>query len=83
MSFCVGRRTDIAGKDCIFSRQLIQNLRNILRMDWGPARLTHREIVETLARILIMAETCIEIGAVRLAFNQRNQPFQRVLHISD
>jgi len=52
-------------------------------MNRGPARLTHGEIVETLARILVMAHACIEIGAVGLALDQRSQLLQRVLHISN
>src|SRR5450756_1068340 len=47
------RRAHVAGKDCVFGRQLIQNLRDVLWMNWGSARFTCSEIVKTLARILV------------------------------
>jgi hypothetical protein len=70
------RRTHVAAKHCIFCRELIQNLRDVLRMDRGSVRFTHGEIVETLSSIFVMVEACIKIGAVGLALDQRSQPLQ-------
>src|SRR5216684_3942863 len=75
------RRTHVAGERCIFCRELIQNLCDVLRMDRGPAQFTHGEIVETLTSIFVVAEACIEIGAIGLALDQRSQPLQCVPHI--
>jgi hypothetical protein len=77
------RRAHVAGKHCIFGRQLIQNVCDVLRRNRGSARFTHGEIVEALASIFVVAEACIEIGPVGLALDQRSQHLERVLHISN
>src|SRR5580658_7137421 len=52
-------------------------------MYWSFARLTHGEIIKTFSRILVVAETKIEIRAVGLALDKRCQDVKRVLHISN
>ena len=77
------RSTDVAGEGCVFGCELIENLCDVLRMNRGSARFTHGEIVEPLARIPVVSETCIKIGAVGLAPDKRSQRIKRVLHISN
>src|ERR1700741_2081145 len=65
-------RAYVAGKNCIFCRQLIEDLGYILGMNRRAAPLARREIIQALTCILIVAQTSVEIGSIGLALEQRS-----------
>src|SRR5271156_2594130 len=67
------RRAHVAGKHRIVRRQLIKYFRYVLWMNRCAPRLADREIIETLAGILIMTKTNVEIRSIVLALKQRSQ----------
>jgi hypothetical protein len=72
-------RAYVAGKDRIFACQLIDDLRDILRMNWRAAGLSYGQIVKSLTRLLIVAEAFLEIRIVIFIFKQRNKRLQGIV----
>jgi len=73
----------VAGKHGVFCCQLIEDPGHILRMNGRSAWLADRELIQTLAGVLVVTQAGVEIGAIGLALEHRGQHLERVLHISN
>ena len=77
------RQTDIAGEDGVGGSVVADRLGDLLRMDRPPARPADRQLVESLARLAIMFRRLIEMRAVALFRQQRQQRLERRPDIAD
>src|SRR5579862_2585100 len=76
-----GRCAYIAGEDGVFCGKFVQNFCDVLWMNGRAARLADGEVVEALARVLVMIEAYVEIGAVGLVVKKRRQCRERVFYV--
>ena len=76
-------QADIAREDCIFGCQIAQCLCNLLRVDYRFPGFLGGQIVEIFSRVLIVPERLIQVFAIFLLMEQREQSIDCRAHIAD
>src|SRR5581483_9003261 len=76
-------RANVEGEDGIITRRLADDSREILRMDRLAARRALGERVESIPRLLVMGDRAIEMPAVGLGLEQRQQRLNGEIDVAD
>src|ERR1700676_3927724 len=52
-------------------------------MHWFSARVPHRELIQALASVLIMADQSFQMGVILFLIEKRNQGLESRFHVAD
>ena len=77
------RRTDVGDEDGVVIRELVDDPRDVLRVD-GPAPLGgHGELVKVLAGALVVLDRLLEVGAALVLLQHRQQRPHGLGHVPE
>src|ERR1700681_1165261 len=77
-----GGRTNIGGKNSVLRRHFADHAREILRMDGFPSGRSAGQVIKTSAIASIVPERSVQVGAVLLDFQHRQEGGQGITHIA-